>query len=773
MIPASYLADPNSRLLFSLFLATAMSISAMPVIAKILVDLDLTKRNIGLVILSAGVVDDTVGWLILSLIAGAATHGAVRVTDLGLTIVALTVFILGTIFVLYPILRVTVRVVGERFKAADSDLVLVIVTTFLCAAATEKIGVHPVFGAFIAGVVLHQTPRLRRETVARLESFTFGVLAPIFFGLVGLRVNLWELGGAGMLVTVIAVACVGKLVGCGVGAYWGGLRFWEAASIAVAMNARGAMEIVVATIGLSLGILTPQMFSIIVMVAIVTSFLAPVGLKLTMPRVRLTEDEARRILQSESMGAFDPSKVRVILATGGGPNALAAAPLAFGLANKSDAPVKIVHVVAKRPWWRAPFRRPPAGNVSESIEAMKALATARPPEVSQPSGPGVAAALAEEARRGCDVIVIGSGDGPAIGGPVVEELVGIAPCHVAIMKAPVQPGTYKKILVPVDGSVASRLAVELALRYAEATGAELALGVMTERRPQAAAYTDMSGTHPVSEVRTTSESELQRISVAFRASEVKPSILHLAFDPRSSTVAQALEKGHYDLVVLGAENRADPAPAVLRLRKRAPHPRGADPGAGGRPQPVPADGTPRMTASPRLILVGGGARSGKSRCALARALSLGPKRLFIATAEAGDVEMAARIDRHRVERGATFDTLEEPLALEDAIAGDRDHDVILIDCLTLWLSNLLGKGLPVDEVAARAEGLAVVLAQRRAHVVVVSNEVGLGLVPATPLGRAFRDLSGWAHQQMRRRATSCIWRSWASCCGCGRRPSRW
>src|SRR6476620_10467518 len=146
----------NSRILFSLFLATAMSISAMPVIAKILIDLDLTKRNIGLVILSAGVVDDTVGWLILSLIAGAATHGVVRVQDLGLTVLALAVFIVVAIFILYPLLRIAVRIATEHFKASDSDLVLVIVTTFLCAAATERIGVHPVFGAFVTGIVLHQ-----------------------------------------------------------------------------------------------------------------------------------------------------------------------------------------------------------------------------------------------------------------------------------------------------------------------------------------------------------------------------------------------------------------------------------------------------------------------------------------------------------------------------------------------------------------------------------------------------------------------------------------
>src|SRR5262249_54022437 len=179
---------------------------------------------------------------------------------------------------------------------------------------------------------------------------------PVFFGVVGLRVDLWALGNGGMLGLVIVVACVGKLVGCSLGAYWGGLRFWEAASIAVAMNARGAMEIVVAMIGLSLGILTTQMFSIIVMVAVVTSFLAPLGLRLTMPRVRMTEDEARRILASESTGVFDPARVRVLLATGGGPNALAAAPLAYGIASKSNSPVKLVHVQAETVWWRRLLR---------------------------------------------------------------------------------------------------------------------------------------------------------------------------------------------------------------------------------------------------------------------------------------------------------------------------------------------------------------------------------------------------------------------------------
>jgi nucleotide-binding universal stress UspA family protein len=117
------------------------------------------------------------------------------------------------------------------------------------------------------------------------------------------------------------------------------------------------------------------------------------------------------------------------------------------------------------------------------------------------------------------------------------------------------PAAFKNILVPVDGSLASRTAVELAFRYAEAAGAALSLAVLTERRPQAAAYADISGTHPP-DAQITSAAELERISVVFRASTLRPTILHLDYDPRSSAVTQAVERGGFDLVVLGAENRA-------------------------------------------------------------------------------------------------------------------------------------------------------------------------------------------------------------------------
>jgi len=148
----------------------------------------------------------------------------------------------------------------------------------------------------------------------------------------------------------------------------------------------------------------------------------------------------------------------------------------------------------------------------------------------------------------------------------------------------------------------------------------------------------------------------------------------------------------------------------------------------------------------RKILIGGGARCGKSELALRLARGLGERRIFIATAEAGDAEMASRIVRHSKERGPDFRTLEVPFELEAAFRSLKDVDVVVLDCLTLWLSNLLCRGFNEDDILRRFKDWAAAARGLRCHLIVVSNEVGLGLVPETPLGRVFRDVAGRAHR---------------------------
>jgi adenosylcobinamide kinase/adenosylcobinamide-phosphate guanylyltransferase len=143
------------------------------------------------------------------------------------------------------------------------------------------------------------------------------------------------------------------------------------------------------------------------------------------------------------------------------------------------------------------------------------------------------------------------------------------------------------------------------------------------------------------------------------------------------------------------------------------------------------------------ILVTGGARSGKTRYALARAEALGPRRIYLATGQALDEEMADRIRRHKAERGPGWSTVEEPLEIAPLLGAG---EVVLLDCLTLWVSNLMMAGRDDEAILARFQELTDALAAAQSHVVVVTNEVGLGIVPMNDMARRYRDLIGWIGQ---------------------------
>lgn len=157
-----------------------------------------------------------------------------------------------------------------------------------------------------------------------------------------------------------------------------------------------------------------------------------------------------------------------------------------------------------------------------------------------------------------------------------------------------------------------------------------------------------------------------------------------------------------------------------------------------------------------LVVLVGGARAGKSALAADLAGRWDGPVAFVATAEAGDDEMRLRIQRHRAERPAEWTTVEEPLRLRDELLGLDDDVLAVVDCLTVWVANLLGRGDSEQEIAEEAEAVATVARGRAAPVVVVTNEVGLGIVPATPIGRAYRDLLGQVNSTFVERADRAV-----------------
>ena len=298
-IPASHLVDPHERLIFSLFIAVAMSISAVPVIAKILIDLDLMRRDLGLLILAAGILDDAIGWLLLSVVAGLAANGVVNLRSLASIAVAVVAFVTFCYYVGANLVVRVMRWIDDRGVAEHAGMSAMVGIAVLCAIITQAIGIHAVFGAFIAGLMLGRSPRLRKSDRAELEATTIGVFAPVFFAYSGLSVDLFALHGISLLAVVLAVAIMGKLIGCTAGAVTFGFKWREALAVAVGMNARGGMGIIVALVGLSLGILTNEMYAIIILVAIVTSLMTPPLLSWLLAGVERRPHEVERAHRDE------------------------------------------------------------------------------------------------------------------------------------------------------------------------------------------------------------------------------------------------------------------------------------------------------------------------------------------------------------------------------------------------------------------------------------------------------------------------------------------
>jgi Kef-type K+ transport system membrane component KefB len=275
---------------FALFMAAAMSITAFPVLARILKDRALTHTTLGRLSLTSAAVVDVIAWIMLALVVvlAGSGHDWSRFFQMlgGLLTLALVIF-LG----LKPLIAKLLARYADNGRPEGALLAALLIGTFACAYLTEILDVHPVFGAFLFGACLPRDDRLMAALIERIEYVAIIVLMPIFFALAGLSTTADAFMGAGLgaLLLILAAAVIGKVAGGAVGARLAGQPWRMAFAIGSLMNARGLMELIVIKVGLDIGVIDNRVFTMLMVMAIVTTFMT--GPLLTLFNTR-SADEA-------------------------------------------------------------------------------------------------------------------------------------------------------------------------------------------------------------------------------------------------------------------------------------------------------------------------------------------------------------------------------------------------------------------------------------------------------------------------------------------------
>ncbi|MGW2089157.1 cation:proton antiporter [Streptomyces sp. NPDC001880] len=295
LLPSSLMGGESDRGTFALFIGVAVAVSALPVIAKTLLDMGLLHRNVGQIIVGAAAVSDIAGWLLLSIVSAMVTHGlrmGVVIESVGLLIVVLAV----AAFLARP-LAARVLLPAERSSQPGLSLSLIFAMVMLSAAGTHALGMEPILGAFLCGIVVSSLGTASRRSIDSMRAFVMATLAPLFLATAGLQVDLSTLARPGVLIAgviTLAVAVVAKFAGGYLGARLGRLDRAESLAIGAGLNARGVVEIVLASVGLRLGVLNTASYTVIVLVAVVTSVMAPPILRWSTGRIAPTKAEIDR-----------------------------------------------------------------------------------------------------------------------------------------------------------------------------------------------------------------------------------------------------------------------------------------------------------------------------------------------------------------------------------------------------------------------------------------------------------------------------------------------
>jgi Kef-type K+ transport system membrane component KefB/nucleotide-binding universal stress UspA family protein len=349
--PAS-LFGGGSRLVPALFLGTALSISSIKIVATVVREMNFMRRNLGQIIVATAIMEDTVGWVIIAITFGLAGTGGGSIDwlDAGKTLAGVVLFMAFCLTAGRWLVFAAIRWANDNFRSEFPVITMILVLMGGFGLITHLLGVRDVLGAFMAGVLIGESPILTTHIQQQLRGMITAFFMPVFFALSGLSADLTILKSADLALAtagLVAIASVGKFSGAFAGAILGRLSWREGVALGCAMNARGSTEVIVASIGLSMGALTGDLYTMIVTMALVTTMAMPPMLRAALAAIPMTPAEETRI-EREQLDArgFVPGLERLLLAADDSPAGRMAARLAGLLAGPRGMPVTILRMDA-------------------------------------------------------------------------------------------------------------------------------------------------------------------------------------------------------------------------------------------------------------------------------------------------------------------------------------------------------------------------------------------------------------------------------------------
>ena len=500
MLPDALLPKPDARLVTAIFLGTALSISSVKIVAMVVREMNFMRRDLGQIIVASAILEDTIGWVIIAVAFGLASAGTVDLWSLGRAVLGTAAFMAASLTVGRRIVFYLIRWTNDNFKSEFPVITVILLIMITMALITQVIGVNTVLGAFVAGILIGESPILTRHIDEQLRGLIVALFMPVFFGLSGLSADLTVLKNpqlALLALGLIGIASVGKFLGAFVGGKLGGLTRAESLALGCGMNARGSTEVIVATIGLSMGVLNRDLFTLIVTMAIVTTMAMPPMLRWALKRLPMRKKERIRLEREElDAKSFVTNLERLLLAADDSANGKFASRLAGVIAGSGGKPTTIVDLSKEDRGRKATAKM--NGKESKEKESKDTVETAAEridtleshPDEEKPGNVDVIArsdkpkgpqAIAEEARKGYDFMVVGIAKTRNPNGGFSKDISLITngfegPLAVVDAHEPKRdrlPRRYGKILIPVNGTEVSRRAAEIGLTLARASDAQV------------------------------------------------------------------------------------------------------------------------------------------------------------------------------------------------------------------------------------------------------------------------------------------------------------